>query len=149
MRLVGLILDKKTDPAMLPNALFLISTIAADPGLKEHFGQIMAIERILDLVRNIYRNKEVHISDIVGNSCLTLANLCFMHVPNTTRFNRHRGTELIVEVLNWRGDLNDERGVNGCSAVICNLCFKNEGMKETFGSKNACEALVQVRIRVL
>lgn len=144
MRLVGLVVDRRTDPSLLPDVLFLVGALAAVPELKDHFGDILAIERILDLIQRAYKHNGLHVSEVVGNSALALANLCVVHVQNTSRFNKYNGSELIVKALIQRGEYNDAKGVNGISALSCNLCFKNEDMKKSLGNKGACEALVQV-----
>lgn len=145
MRLVGLVIDKESNPAILPDVLFLIGALSSVPSLKNHFGEIRGIERILDLIRRAYKHEGFHVSEVVGNSCLALANLCIAHVHNTNRFNKYKGSELIVNVLRKRGECNDARGVNSASALMCNLCFKNEDMKKSLGNHGACGALVEVR----
>lgn len=62
------------------------------------------------------------------------------------RFAKYRGSELIVKALRQRGEFNDAVGVNGISALMCNLGFKNEDMKKSLGAGGAATALVQVGV---
>eukprot|EP01053_Blabericola_migrator_P007079 Blabericola_migrator_1__7078@NODE_358_length_9448_cov_212_227694_g286_i0_p1_GENE_NODE_358_length_9448_cov_212_227694_g286_i0NODE_358_length_9448_cov_212_227694_g286_i0_p1_ORF_typecomplete_len2266_score432_97KAP/PF05804_12/16KAP/PF05804_12/5_1KAP/PF05804_12/1_7e08KAP/PF05804_12/4_8e02Arm_2/PF04826_13/4_8e03Arm_2/PF04826_13/1_1e03Arm_2/PF04826_13/5_7Arm_2/PF04826_13/0_095Arm_2/PF04826_13/3_2e06Arm_2/PF04826_13/2_1Arm_2/PF04826_13/4_9e03VATPase_H_N/PF03224_14/2_6e03VATPase_H_N/PF03224_14/1_1VATPase len=143
MRLVGVVADLDTPPAAFPDVLFLIGTLAPLEQMKDTFHGYKAVEKIIKLLKRAYKQQGAFVSEVVTNACLALATLCVVHLPNTKRFRKKKGAEIIVDTLNVRGSMNDHKSVNAASALICNLCFKNEKMKDLLGEEGACEAVVK------
>lgn len=144
VRLVGIIACPETPPGCFAHALYLVGMLAPYQDCKDVFGDSMCIERICSLLQRAYKQRGTHVSETVTNACLALATLVVVHLPNTRRFAKKRGTELTVDVLRTRGAYNDSKAVNAASALISNLCFKNTEMKDQLGQDEACEALVKV-----
>lgn len=143
MRLVGVTADLDTPPAAFPDILFLIGTLAPLGSMKETFHKYKAVEKICNLLKRAYKQNGTFVCEVVTNACLALATLCVVHLPNTKKLQKKKGTELIVQTLQHRGSMNDHKSVNAACALICNLCYKNEEMKVALGEDGACEAVVK------
>ncbi|EZG67689.1 hypothetical protein GNI_066500 [Gregarina niphandrodes] len=146
LRLVGLVVDTETPPAAFSDVLYLIGSTAGhklESGklLKDLYCEYKAVDSIVSLIKRAYKQKGAYVSETITNGCLALAALVVVHLPNIRRFQKHGGVFLLVDLINVRGSFNDSSSVNGASALVCNLCFKNPDMKGSLGAAGACAAL--------
>ena len=143
LRLLGVVVDTQAPPPALPDVLFLLGFLTGDAEQKQDLGNAGAVSRIIDLIKRAYKYNGPCVSEVVANSCLTLASLVVNHLQNIHNFAQCKGNEMIASVLRTRGAMNDARSVNAAAALICNLCFKHESMKKDLGQDGCCEALVE------
>lgn len=143
LRLVGLLADPETSPLCFPHVLYLIGVTTPFEDLRDLYGTLQTVERIISLLKRAHNKVGLSVSESITNGCLALANLVVLHIPNIRHFTTARGDFLVPVILKVRGKYKDTPSLNAASALICNLCFRNEEMKSVMGRRGACEALVE------
>lgn len=145
-RLIEVVNDVNSDLTLLPDVLFLMGALGTVPEVKTLMGELKGIEACLDLLRRSIKNTTDNTSPVQTNACLALANITISHGPNIAKFVAAKGVEMNVEVMeNSMSSKTDYDVANAASVLMCNLCYRRDDIKQTFGGKGGPPALTAVR----
>uniref|UniRef100_A0A3B0MHG4 Anonymous antigen-1 n=1 Tax=Theileria annulata TaxID=5874 RepID=A0A3B0MHG4_THEAN len=124
---------------LIPDALFLIGSMAIILEIKEEICNVQLLEKIVTvLVRYV---KSGSSSPIVTNCCLALANICVDFKTASDKFCSLNGPRLNLDVfVNFKSNFEV---ANGSSILLCNLLYKNDKLKELYGKNGTPSALVE------
>ncbi|EUD68706.1 hypothetical protein C922_01106 [Plasmodium inui San Antonio 1] len=139
VRLTAIINNVETEKVIYPDVLFLIGSLSVVKEIKTQIGEINGIEACVNLLlRSINVEK---MEPTITNCCLALANMCIDHKANSNIFCSLQGPDLNVRILReYRSNFDV---TNGASVLLCNILFRNEDMKITYGTNGAPAELVQ------
>ncbi|SBS86760.1 conserved Plasmodium protein, unknown function [Plasmodium malariae] len=139
VRLTNIINSTDTDKIIYPDVLFLVGSLSVVKEIKTQIGEIKGVDACVSL---LYRslNKE-EMEPTITNSCLALANMCIDHKVNSSIFCNLKGPDLNVQILReYRSNFDV---TNAASVLLCNILFRNEDMKKTYGTNGAPAELVE------
>ncbi|SCO73469.1 conserved Plasmodium protein, unknown function [Plasmodium vivax] len=139
IRLTAIINNVETDKIIYPDVLFLIGSLSVVKEIKTQIGKIKGIDACVNL---LLRSMNVEkMEPTITNCCLALANMCIDHKGNSNIFCALKGPDLNVRILReYRSNFDV---TNGASVLLCNILFRNEDMKRTYGTNGAPAELVQ------
>ncbi|CAD2095993.1 conserved Plasmodium protein, unknown function [Plasmodium vinckei lentum] len=139
VRLINIINSLQTDKILYPDVLFLIGSLAIVKEIKTQIGELKGIHACVSLLLR-YINVE-SMEPTITNCCLALANMCIDHKENSSIFSSLKGPDINVRILReYRSNFDV---VNGASVLLCNILFRNEEMKKTYGVNGAPGELVE------
>lgn len=139
VRLINIINSLETDKILYPDVLFLIGSLAIVKEIKTQIGELKGIHACVSLLLR-YINVE-GMEPTITNCCLALANMCIDHKANSSIFSSLKGPDINVRILKeYRSNFDV---VNGGSVLLCNILFRNEEMKKTYGGNGAPGELVE------
>ncbi|UKJ87650.1 hypothetical protein MACJ_000088 [Theileria orientalis] len=125
--------------AMIPDALFLIGSMAIILEIKEEICNIMLLDKIIELLERYIKTGSSNA--IVTNCCLALANICVDYKPASDKFMSMKGPQLNLDVfVNFK---SSHEVINGGSILLCNVLYKNDKLKEIYGKNGTPGALVE------
>lgn len=117
------------------------------PEIKLLLIELNAVQAFVDLLKRAMKNRNEHWAAAATNTCLALANLTIKNDDALDRFVSLGGIQVVIQVLEsamdrdkWDYDIS-----NAAAILITNLCYKNDYMKEQFGSEAVPRVLTHVR----
>ncbi|AFZ80529.1 hypothetical protein BEWA_033840 [Theileria equi strain WA] len=134
------IFSESKDHSVIPDALFLVGSLAVVPTMKNQIYEEKLLDSIIELVQRHLAETNDSTHAIVTNACLALANICVETKVTSERFIQLNGPKYNVDVLTKFKDVHEV--VNGGSILLCNLLYKNDTLKELYGKNGAPAALV-------
>ncbi|GFE55318.1 hypothetical protein BaOVIS_027220 [Babesia ovis] len=134
------ILATSEDVNLIPDALFLVGSMAVVKQIKTQICELGLLDGIVQLMNRHVGNPNSP-NAIITNTCLALANACIGHRQATERFLQLKGPELNVRILRDYAEVHEI--TNGASILLCNMLYKNDGLKDVYGKLGAPEALVR------
>ncbi|GIX65856.1 anonymous antigen-1, putative [Babesia caballi] len=134
------ILATTKDVNLIPDALFLVGSMAVVKQIKTQICELGLLDGIVNLMNRHAGNTDSP-NAIITNTCLALANACIGHRQATERFLQLKGPELNVRILREYADVYEI--TNGASILLCNMLYKNDNLKGMYGKLGAPEALVR------
>ncbi|BAM38616.1 uncharacterized protein TOT_010000084 [Theileria orientalis strain Shintoku] len=125
--------------AMIPDALFLIGSMAIILEIKEEIVNILLLDKIIELLERYIKMGSSNA--IVTNCCLALANICVDYKPASDKFMAMKGPQLNLDAfVNFKSSYEV---INGASILLCNVLYKNDRLKEIYGKNGTPAALVE------
>ncbi|ORM40400.1 uncharacterized protein BXIN_1862 [Babesia sp. Xinjiang] len=134
------ILATSQDVNLIPDALFLVGSMAVVKQIKSQICELGLLDGIVNLMNRHVGNPDSP-NAIITNTCLALANACIGHRQATERFLQLKGPELNVRILRDYAEVHEI--TNGASILLCNMLYKNDSLKDVYGKLGAPEALVR------
>ncbi|GBE62094.1 anonymous antigen-1, putative [Babesia ovata] len=134
------LLAKSDDVNLIPDALFLVGSMAVVKQIKTQICELGLLDGIVQLMERHVGNPNSP-NAIITNTCLALANACIGHRQATDRFLQLKGPELNVRILCEYSESHEI--TNGASILLCNMLYKNDNLKGMYGKLGAPEALVR------
>ncbi|SBS84940.1 conserved Plasmodium protein, unknown function [Plasmodium ovale curtisi] len=139
VRLTNIINNVETDKIIYPDVLFLIGSLSVVKEIKTQIGEINGIDACVNLLLRSLNVEKME--PTITNCCLALANMCIDHKTNSNIFCNLKGPDINVRILReYRSNFDV---TNGASVLLCNILFRNEDMKKTYGTNGAPAELVQ------
>eukprot|EP01054_Gregarina_sp_Poly1_P008217 Gregarina_sp_Poly_1__8216@NODE_477_length_8073_cov_152_830877_g386_i0_p1_GENE_NODE_477_length_8073_cov_152_830877_g386_i0NODE_477_length_8073_cov_152_830877_g386_i0_p1_ORF_typecomplete_len2623_score466_04KAP/PF05804_12/4_4e02KAP/PF05804_12/1_9KAP/PF05804_12/0_0024KAP/PF05804_12/17KAP/PF05804_12/3_3e02KAP/PF05804_12/5_2e02KAP/PF05804_12/0_00038KAP/PF05804_12/0_014Arm_2/PF04826_13/0_05Arm_2/PF04826_13/2_5Arm_2/PF04826_13/77Arm_2/PF04826_13/2e03Arm_2/PF04826_13/5Arm_2/PF04826_13/7_6e02Arm_2/PF04826 len=145
-RLIDVVADKTARLDLLPDVLFLLAALAVVPEIKTMIGELKGVEECLDLLQRSLKASPEGMAAVQTNCCLALSAITLGHGANLQRFVQHKGLELNIQVMDAAMDDGNKLEydvANAASLLMCNTCFKRDEMKEMYGKKGACQAVMR------
>ncbi|EDO05668.1 uncharacterized protein BBOV_IV000700 [Babesia bovis T2Bo] len=134
------ILATSEDYNLIPDALFLVGSMAVIKQIKTQICEVGLLDGIVQLMNRHVGNPDSP-NAIITNTCLALANACIGHKQATDRFMQLKGPEINVRILRDYSEIHEV--TNGASILLCNMLYKNDAFKDVYGKLGAPEALVR------
>ncbi|GAW81639.1 hypothetical protein, conserved [Plasmodium gonderi] len=139
VRLIGIISNVETDKIIYPDVLFLIGSLSVVKDIKTQIGEMKGIDACVNLLLRSLNVEKMEAT--ITNCCLALANMCIDNKGNSNIFCALKGPDINVRILReYRSNFDV---TNGASVLLCNILFRNEDMKRTYGTNGAPVELVQ------
>eukprot|EP01053_Blabericola_migrator_P012968 Blabericola_migrator_1__12967@NODE_85_length_14814_cov_131_925612_g76_i0_p1_GENE_NODE_85_length_14814_cov_131_925612_g76_i0NODE_85_length_14814_cov_131_925612_g76_i0_p1_ORF_typecomplete_len2624_score585_46Arm_2/PF04826_13/13Arm_2/PF04826_13/13Arm_2/PF04826_13/0_17Arm_2/PF04826_13/0_13Arm_2/PF04826_13/20Arm_2/PF04826_13/2_4e02Arm_2/PF04826_13/1_1e03Arm_2/PF04826_13/1Arm_2/PF04826_13/5_6e05KAP/PF05804_12/9_8e02KAP/PF05804_12/0_005KAP/PF05804_12/34KAP/PF05804_12/35KAP/PF05804_12/3_4e02KAP/PF05804_1 len=145
-RLIAVVADKTARIDLLPDVLFLLAALAVVPEIKTMIGELKGVEECLDLLQRSLKNPVEGVAAVETNDCLALSAITLGHGANLQRFVANKGLELNIQAMDAAmadGNKLEYDVANAASLLMCNTCFKRDEMKEMYGKKGACQAVMR------
>lgn len=137
---IKLLVDTCKDLYLLPDAFFLIGSMAAVPTIKSQMGESGLLESLVKAQKD-YIDGDTQSNALLTNCCLALANMCIDYKPNCDIFQKFGGPDLNVKIINKFSKVPEI--VNGASILLCNALYKNDGLKALYGHNGGPAALIK------
>eukprot|EP00923_Selenidium_pygospionis_P039226 GHVN01068294.1.p1 GENE.GHVN01068294.1~~GHVN01068294.1.p1 ORF type:complete len:734 (+),score=62.79 GHVN01068294.1:115-2316(+) len=139
-RLIALLNDKSKSNMLLGDVAFVVGSLGVVPEVKTMIGEARGIEALINLLTRSYKDPPPN--SVPTNTCLALGNLVMQHEGNNKKFEKLKGPQLNITVMQVKAAENDHEVVNGCSVLLCNACYQNDNMKGCYGTKKAPKCIV-------
>lgn len=144
-RLIEVVNNVNTDITLLPDVLFLLGALATVPQVQILIGELKGVEACLDLLSRCLKNTTDNTSPVQTNTCLALANITISNNQNTMKLVAAKGIELNIEVMeNSMKTKADYDVANAAGVLMCNLCYRQDEVKQIFGKKGGPPAITNV-----